>query len=55
LLDISADGNFVTTLEQAGSVERRGQCSTAVYEFSGDLIKNVWYYPAHECDETKSN
>ncbi len=55
LLNIQTDGPFITTLEQAGSIERRDQCATAVYEFSGELIKNVWYYPAHECNEAKSN
>jgi hypothetical protein len=53
LLDINANGNFVITFEQAGTVEHRGQCSTAIYEFSGDLIKNVWYYPANDCDGEK--
>lgn len=50
LLDLSASGDFVTTLEQAGSIDQRGQCATAVYEFAGDLIRNVWYYPAHNCE-----
>ncbi|MFT5140319.1 MAG: hypothetical protein ACI9H8_000469 [Lysobacterales bacterium] len=51
LLDTQVDGPFVTTLEQAGTTSRRGQCATAVYEFSGDLIRNVWYYPAHDCED----
>ncbi len=51
LLNIYADGPFVTTLERAGSQDRAGQCATAVYEFSGALIKNVWYYPAHDCED----
>ena len=55
LLDISANGIFVTTLEQAGTRERRGQCATAVYEFAGDLIRNVWYYPAHDCHEAAND
>ena len=55
LLDINANGPFVTTLEQAGSQDHAGQCSTAVYEFSGNLIRNVWYYPAHDCDESGSD
>ena len=51
LLDIHANGPFVTTLEQAGSEDRAGQCAIAVYEFSDRLIKNVWYYRAHNCEE----
>ncbi|MBT8062697.1 MAG: nuclear transport factor 2 family protein [Xanthomonadales bacterium] len=50
LLSIQANGPFVTTLEQAGTLENRGQCSMAVYEFSGTLISNVWYYRAYECE-----
>ena len=55
LLNIHANGPFVTTLEQAGSEDRAGQCATAVYEFSGQLIKNIWYYRAHTCEETQAD
>ena len=55
LLDIHSSGPFVTTLEQAGSRDRPGECAIAVYEFSGQLIRNVWYYRAHACEETPAD
>ena len=55
LLDLNTSGRFVTTLERAGSIDQPGQCATAVYEFAGDLIRNVWYYAAHDCAEASAD
>ena len=49
---ISESGSFVYTLEEAfwssGGVEK-SQCSIAVYELTGEKIRNVWYFPEHSC------
>lgn len=54
LLEIWISGRFVSALEQARRTkdpQSPGQCSVSVYETAGGLIKNVWYYPAHQCPE----
>jgi len=53
LLSMSESGAFVNTLEEAfWSVDgiEKSQCSLAVYEVADDKIKNVWYFPAHQCE-----
>lgn len=49
---MNASGHFVYTVEEAfwgtgGNI--KSQCSMAVYEFSGSKIRNVWYFPEHQC------
>lgn len=49
LLEISEAGTHVSTIEQASWLQndvRRTQKSLAVYQFSGDLIQRVYYFPA---------
>lgn len=49
---IHESGPFVYSLEQAFWAvkgKEKSQCSMAVYEFSDDKIRNVWYFPSHEC------
>jgi hypothetical protein len=51
---VSAEGRFVTTIEQAQWVvksESRNQCGVAVYEVDGAKIKNVWYFPPLPCSD----
>lgn len=46
-------GTFVYTVEEAfwlSAGEEKSQCSIAVYEFNGDKIQNVWYFPEHSCE-----
>ncbi|WP_411361034.1 nuclear transport factor 2 family protein [Pseudidiomarina sp. YC-516-91] len=49
LLDAQAYGSRVSVIEQASwrvNDEERSQSSIAVYEFAGDLIARVYYFPA---------
>ncbi|TDF35819.1 nuclear transport factor 2 family protein [Alteromonadaceae bacterium M269] len=49
---IKESGPFVYTLEEAfwlSNGTEKSQCSVAVYELSENKIKNVWYFPAHNC------
>ena len=49
LLDAQAYGSRVSVIEQASwrvNDEERSQSSIAVYEFTGDLIARVYYFPA---------
>ena len=48
-------GPFVSTVEEArweAGGETRSQCSAAVYEVRDGKIRNVWYFPSHECDQS---
>lgn len=52
ILSIAASGAFVQTIERATwTVDdaERSLCSMGIYEVAGDRIRNVWYFPAHEC------
>ena len=54
ILQIQSSGSWVTTLEHAGRViegQFRGQCAYAMYQLSDNLIKSVWYFDAHPCDQ----
>ena len=49
---IQSSGNWVMTLEHAGRMVDEiftGQCAYAMYKFDEQLIKSVWYFPAHNC------
>ena len=49
---IQSSGDWVMTLEHAGrKVDEvfTGQCAYAMYKFDEKLIKSVWYFPAHNC------
>ena len=51
---IQSSGPWVTTLEHAGrdiDGQFKGQCAYAMYQLKDDLIKSVWYFSAHPCDE----
>lgn len=46
-------GQYVLGVEEVLSKaddSRKNQCSAVVYEFAGSLIKDVWYYPAFDCE-----
>lgn len=50
---VTVDGHFASAVETVTYTDDKGQparqSSLSVYEFSGDgLIRNVWYFPAHE-------
>ena len=48
-------GPFVVTVEEAmweSRGEQKSQCSAAVYEVQDRKVKNVWYFPSHECDQS---
>jgi hypothetical protein len=52
ILSITEIGPFVHTVEEAfwgSDGAEKSQCSMAVYELSGGRVRNVWYFPAHEC------
>lgn len=55
LLNIQGNGPFVATLEQAGTIDKPGDCALAIYEFTGSLIRNVWYYSAYTCEAQSPN
>jgi len=51
---IQSSGPWVMTLEHAGRMVDgvfSGQCAYAMYQFDNDLIKSVWYFSAHTCEE----
>lgn len=52
IVSSTASGSFVHAVEKAtwmvDGIERSG-CSMAVYELADGKIRNVWYFPAHEC------
>lgn len=51
---IEKSGPFVQVIEEAfwrSGGKEKSQCSTAVYETRDGRIRNVWYFPAHECPE----
>lgn|GEM_PF-651255 len=58
LSGISSYGSFVSAIEKSTAIrdgKKSSACSLSVYEFSKNkgeenLIKNVWYYDAEECD-----
>ena len=48
-------GNFVVVIEEAiweSAGVTNSQCAISVYEITGGLISNVWYYPAQPCEPT---
>lgn len=50
---ITVDGHFASAVETVTYTDDKGQparqSSLSVYEFTGDgLIRNVWYFPAHQ-------
>lgn len=50
---ITIDGHFASAVETVTYTDDKGQparqSSLSIYEFTGDgLIRNVWYFPAHE-------
>jgi len=50
---ITVDGHFASAVETVRYTDEHGQhasqSSLSVYEFTADgLIRNVWYFPAHE-------
>ncbi|RUO31561.1 hypothetical protein CWE12_00750 [Aliidiomarina sedimenti] len=49
LVEVMQSGNQVITIEEAswrGQSGMQSRRSTAVYEFAGDLIQRVYYFPA---------
>lgn len=49
LVEVMQSGNQVITIEEAswrGQNGMQSQRSTAVYEFAGELIQRVYYFPA---------
>jgi hypothetical protein len=53
LSGVASYGNFVSAIEKVSSVKNgkpRSACSLSVYQFDGELIKGVWYYPAQSCE-----
>lgn len=49
---ITESGPFVHTVEEAlwsSHGAEKNQCSMAVYEILEGNVRNVWYFPAHEC------
>lgn len=52
LSDWSVNGNYVSVKETVTTPTDDGgervQASIAVYEFEGDLIRRVWYFPAQK-------
>ena len=52
LRGLIVSGPFVSTIEEASwerGGKKRQQCSIGVYEIRDTKIKNVWYFPAHDC------
>jgi hypothetical protein len=52
LRGVVASGPFVSTIEEASWVrggKKRQQCSIGVYEIRDSRIRNVWYFPPHDC------
>ena len=52
LRSLIVNGPFVSTIEEATwerGGKKRQQCSIGVYEIRDTRIKNVWYFPAHDC------
>ena len=52
LRGLIVSGPYVSTVEEASWVragKKRQQCSIGVYEISDSKIKNVWYFPTHDC------
>lgn len=56
LIEVSASGNYVTTIEQASwqsQGETQQQRSVAVYQFDDGLIQRVYYFPSHRAPKSK--
>jgi hypothetical protein len=53
LSGIVSYGDFVSAIEKVTSIKNgksHSACSLSVYQFDGDLIAAVWYYPAQGCE-----
>lgn len=52
ILSITESGPFVHTVEEAywtSEGSEKSRCSMAIYELVGREVKNVWYFPSHDC------
>lgn len=52
ILSIAESGSFVHTVEEAywtSDGSEKSRCSMVVYELVEGKVKNVWYFPAHDC------
>jgi hypothetical protein len=53
LSGVAGYGDFVFAVEKVTSLkndEPQSACSLSVYQFTEELIKAVWYYPAQSCE-----